>query len=170
MYPLDRIARLTVVAALATGAAGACVKARTDPITGRVAMDVRSPLRKGDIWTAKVSGEGSRAAANGEARAEVYQGRTTASVWLAGLTPGDTHPWRLYQGRCGEEGGPIGEADAYPPLVVGEGGTTQGTAQLPLELGITRKYKIRVFASRMDPTTSVACGDLSDRCPMSGER
>jgi hypothetical protein len=156
-----RIAPLALALTATFGTA--CVKARTDPVTGKVAVDVRSPLRKGDIWTAKVSGEGTQSAATGESRAEVYQGQTTVTVRVSGLTAGGTHPWRIFQGRCSEAGGPIGEAEQYQPLVVGQEGVAEGSAKLPVELLPTRKYKVRVFASRLEPTVGVACGDLSDR-------
>ena len=154
-----RLAAGVVVAVTCVSAA--CVRARTDPVTGKVAVDVHSPLQKGTVWNAKMSGEGPAAGASGQARAEVYEGQTTVTVNLVGLTAGGSHPWRVFQGRCSETGGPLGEATLFPPLTVGDNGNAEGSAKLPLELGITRKYKVRVFASAQDPNTVVACGDLS---------
>ena len=154
--------RLTaLVVAAVTCVSAACVRARTDPVTGKVAVDVHSPLQKGTVWNAKMTGEGPAASATGQGRAEVYDGQSTVTVHLEGMPRGGAHPWRVFQGRCSETGGPLGEAELYTPLTVSENGVAEGTVKLPMELGITRKYKIRVFASAQDPNTVVACGDLS---------
>jgi hypothetical protein len=42
-------------------------------------------------------------------------------------------------------------------------GVAEATARLPQSLEITRKYKVRLFASPTDSTSEVACGDLSNR-------
>ena len=150
-------------AALAVVSSTACIHARTDPVTGKVAVDVASPLQKGTVWNAKVTGAptGPVASASGQARAEVYKGQSTVTVHVEGLTPGAVHPWRVFQGRCSESGGPLGEASLYTPITVGANGVGEGSVKMPVELGITRKYKVRVYASEQDPVTVVACGDLS---------
>ena len=160
--PATHARRLAALgAALAVVSSAACVRARTDPVTGKVAVDVASPLQKGTVWNAKVTGTGPAANATGQARAEVYKEQSTVTIHLEGLTPGAVHPWRVYQGRCSESDGPLGEASLYTPIAVGANGAGEGSVKMPVELGITRKYKVRVFASEQDPVTVVACGDLS---------
>ena len=156
--------------ALAAGSAlcvatvsAACVRTRTDPVTGKVAVKVQSPLQKGQEWNARMSGVAPNTAASGSARADVLNGQTTLSLRVTGLTAGATHPWRVNEGRCGEPGPQLGEAALYAPILVSAQGVAEATARVPQTLEITRKYKVRLFASETDSTTEVACGDLSNR-------
>jgi hypothetical protein len=57
----------------------------------------------------------------------------------------------------------VGDPSLYAPILVSAQGVAEATAQLPLALEITRKYKVRLFASATDSTTEVVCGDLSNR-------
>jgi hypothetical protein len=154
---------------LAAGAAclvllsAACVRTRTDPVTGKVAVKVQNPLQRGQEWNAKMTGVAPFASADGSARADVLNGQTTLSLRVTGLPAGVTHPWRLNEGRCGEPGPQVGDPALFAPILVSGQGVAEGTARLPQSLEITRKYKVRLFASPTDSTTEVACGDLSNR-------
>jgi hypothetical protein len=150
------------VALLCAGLATACLRTRRDPVTGRVAVDVRSPLQKGTVWDAKLNGKGTATtstAPSGTARADVLDGRTTLAIRVTGLTAGETHPWRVHEGGCDQLGAQFADAQAYPPLLVNNQGVAEGTAQLPA-LDIARKYKVRLFVSPTDSTSEAACGNL----------
>jgi hypothetical protein len=159
-------ARRAVTVACAALVAGAltagCVRTRRDPVTGRVAVDVRSPLQKGTVWDSRLTGQGPYTAASGTARADVINGQTTLAVRVSGLTPGATHPWRVHDGRCGELGAQFGDEATYPPLLVNSQGIAEGTARLA-SLDIARKYKVRLFASPTDSTSEMVCGNLTYR-------
>ena len=165
MPNLSRPTRALAAAALAATAAlgAACVRTRTDPVTGKVAVKVQNPLQKGQEWNARMSGIAPFTNATGSARADVLNGRTTVSLRVTGLTAGATHPWRVNEGRCNEPGALVGDASLYAPILVSAQGVAEGSAQVPQALEITRKYKVRLFASPTDSTTEVACGDLSNR-------
>jgi hypothetical protein len=160
--PVPTRARGALAAALLVLSA-ACVRTRTDPVTGKMAVRVQNPLQKGQQWNARVGGVAPFAAATGSARAEVLNGRTTVSLRVEGLSAGGTHPWRVNEGRCNEPGPQVGDASLYAPILVSAQGVAEGTAQIPQALEITRKYKVRLFASAADSTSEVACGDLSNR-------
>jgi hypothetical protein len=163
---LSRSSRALAAAGLAacTAAAGAaCVRTRTDPVTGKVAVKVRAPGQKGQEWNARMSGVAPFTGAGGSARAEVLDGRTTVSFRVTGLTAGASHPWRVNEGRCNEPGAQVGDASLYAPILVSAQGAAEGTAQIPQALELTRRYKVRLFASPADSTSEVACGDLSNR-------
>ena len=151
------------VGALATLATAACIRTRTDPVTGKVAVDVKSPLKKGEDWGAKITGVSPYTSASGEARAEVLRGVTTLTIRAEGLRAGDTHGWRINEGRCNEPGIAFGDASAYGTLTVSSQGVAEGAARLNEALDIVKKYKVRLFATPYDTTTIVACGDLSSR-------
>jgi hypothetical protein len=156
-----RLARAGVAFACA-GLAGACLRTRRDPVTGRVAVDVRSPLQKGTVWDAKLTGQATATtaqAAAGSARADVLDGQTTLAIRVTGLVPGATHPWRVHEGGCNQLGAQFADASAYPELLVNSQGIAEGTAKLPA-LDIARKYKVRLFVSPADSTSEVACGNL----------
>ena len=157
--PFALAASALCLAALGT----ACVRTRTDPVTGRVAVKVQNPLQKGQDWNARVTGVAPNASAVGSARAEVLGGQTTVSLRVTGLTGGATLPWRVNEGRCDEPGAQVGDAALYAPILVSGQGVAEATARVPQALEITRKYKVRLFASPADSTTEVACGDLSNR-------
>jgi hypothetical protein len=128
-------------------------------------MDARSPLQKGTVWDAKLTGQATAAtaaAASGTARADVIDGQTTLAVRVTGLTAGATHPWRVHEGGCDALGAQFGASEAYPPLLVNNQGIAEGTAKLPA-LNISRKYKVRLFMSPADSTSEVACGNLNYR-------
>ncbi len=147
-----------------TGAAASgCVRTRRDPVTGRVAVDVRSPLQKGTVWDARLSSTTPPyAGVAGTARADVINGQTTLALRATGLTAGATHPWRVHEGRCGELGAQFGEGAAYAPLLVNNQGVVEGTARLPA-LDIARRYKVRLFVSPADSTSEVVCANLTYR-------
>jgi hypothetical protein len=157
-FPLTAGA-LACLAALST----ACVRTRTDPVTGKVAVKVRSPLQKGQEWNARMSGVAPNTGATGSARADVLNGQSTVSLRVTGLPAGATHPWRVNEGRCNEPGPEVGDAALYAPILVSAQGVAEATARIPQALEITRRYKVRLFASPTDSTTEVACGDLSNR-------
>jgi hypothetical protein len=153
--------RLTL-ALVATLAAAACVRTRTDPVTGRVDVDVESPTKQGEDWNAKMGGQGALAAATGQARAAVINGVTTLTVRVQGLTPGAVHPWSVNEGRCGTTGVLFGSAGLYPPMTVNDQGVAEGAARITTALDEAKKYHVRVYASTSDQATVVVCGDLSD--------
>ena len=163
MPNMSRSPRLLAAAACSLVALGACVRTRTDPVTGKVAVKVQNPLQKGQDWNAKMTGAAPFTSAAGTARAEVLNGQTTVTVRVTGLTAGNTLPWRVNEGRCGEPGAQVGDAALYGPILVSAQGVAEATARLPQSLEITRKYKVRLFASPSDSTSEVACGDLSNR-------
>lgn len=152
-----------VVAAIGALASAACIRTRTDPVTGKVAVGVKSPLKKGEDWSAKVTGVAPYTSATGEARAEVLRGVTTLTIRVEGLRAGDVHGWRINEGRCGEPGIAFGDASAYGPITVSSQGVAEGAARINEGLDIVKKYRVRLFATPSDSITIVACGDLSSR-------
>jgi hypothetical protein len=163
--PAARLAGLALLAATAT--ATGCIRTRTDPATGRVAVDVRSPLQKGTVWDARLSGQG--AAGQGPAttvagtlRADVLNGQSTVALRVTGLQPGAAHPWRIHEGRCGEVGALFGNAYTYGTIRVNDQGVAEASATLP-QLDIAKRYKVRLFLSPSDSTSEVACGNLTYR-------
>lgn len=155
--------RLALVGAIASAALlTGCIRTRTDPTTGHVAVDVHSPLQKGTVWDAKLTGGGTYTGVTGTARADVLNGQTTLAVRFTGLTPGASHPWRVHEGTCGAVGAQFGDAYAYGNLLVNDQGVAEGTAKLP-SLDIARKYKVRLFVSQTDSTSEIACGNLTYR-------
>jgi len=152
--------RISLVLVLLLSAA--CVRTRTDPVTGKMDVDIESPLKKGEDWKAKVTGQGTFASVQGEARAAVLQGQSTVTVTLTGGKSGASYPWMVHEGKCGSAGAPVGSASAYPPLKFSGEGKADATVQLPVALDEAKDYHILVHASSSDMATVVACGDLSD--------
>jgi hypothetical protein len=140
----------------------ACVRTRTDPVTGRLDVDVESPLKRGEDWNARMTGQGPFAAASGTARAAVLKGTSTITVRVSGLTAGGTHAWRVYEGRCGSPGPLFGNAYGYPVITVNAQGMAEGEARFEVALDEAKKYQVRLFTSTDDAGTVAVCGNLGD--------
>jgi hypothetical protein len=86
---------------------------------------------------------------------------TYVTVDLANAAPGAVHVWQLRQGRCGQDSGGFGLADAYAPLTVDAQGRAAGAVTVPLLMPTEGRYFVRVSASAADPETIVACANLA---------
>lgn len=142
--------------------ASSCIRAHTDPVTGKTDVDVENPLKKGEDWSGTLKGMNQWAAITGAVTARVIQGETTVSISMKGATPGAVHPWHLHDGSCAS-GGPIaGSASAYAPLTVGTNGTAEGTARIAGTLNEAKPYHVNVHASAGELSTIIACADIKD--------
>ena len=144
------------------GLTAACVRTAVDPVTGRMDVDVESPTQQGEEWTVGLEGTGNFASFRGNARARVIAGTTTTTLQVTGGTPGARHPWHLHSGTCATGGPIVGEPSAYPPIVIGNDGSGQQSAQIQLQLNEAQRYHLNVHASATEMSTIVACGDLND--------
>ena len=147
---------------LAATLSAACVRTRTDPVTGRVDVDLESPTKRGEEWNAKMTGQGASAAASASARAAVINGQSTITVRVSGLAPGAMHAWRVYEGKCGSTGPLVGSTGLYPTITVSDQGIGEGVARIGMQLDEAKFYQVRIFASANDTETIAVCGDLSD--------
>lgn len=141
----------------------ACVRTRTNPVTGSVDVDVESPTKKGEDWKASIGGRGNYASVNGTANAAVLQGQSTITLALQGGTQGGSHPWMVHEGKCASTGGAaVGTPSLYPAISFGADGKATSTARLGVALDEAKDYHILIHKSADDLSTVVACGDLSD--------
>jgi hypothetical protein len=86
---------------------------------------------------------------------------TTIHVDLDGGESGATHPWHIHSGECGDLQPPIvGAADAYPPIVVGEGGEGDAEATIGATLESDGEYILNVHLSSARLDSIVACGEV----------
>ena len=159
-FSFARPATLALTALAVVSAA--CVRTRTDPVTGRLDVDVESPLKKGEDWSGTVAGQGTFASATGSARAAVINGQSNITVRVTGLAAGGQHPWRVYEGACGQTGPAFGDASAFGPITVSAEGVAEGTARVNAVLNEAKNYQVRLFASPSDTATIVACGTTKD--------
>ena len=153
-----RILPLLLLAATAVG----CVRTSTNPATGKVDVDIESPMKKGEDWKTILAGTGMYTNISGNAGALVAEGRTNATISIRGAQPGAVHPWHLHLGRCGSGGAIVGDAGAYTPLTVGNDGTAQGSATVMVRLEESSEYHVNVHLSPSQPETIIACGNLED--------
>lgn len=153
-----RIAPVLLVACLSA----ACVRATTNPATGKTDIDIESPTKQGEDWSGKLQGSAMYPNVTGTAKALVSEGKTTVSVSLSGATPGGVHPWHVHLGRCGSGGQVYGDHSAYTPLQVGAAGRAEGNATINPQLDESKDYYVNIHASPSDMATIIACGDLDD--------
>ena len=146
----------------ATLALGACVHTATNEATGKVDVDVESPTKKGEDWKAGLKGMGGFASVVGQVKANVLEGKTTASISIDGATSGGQYPWMIHEGTCNQPGNPVGMASDYPLVSIGADGKGHATANVMHRLDEAKDYVVVVHASQSDMQTVVACGDLDD--------
>ena len=147
---------------VATLALGACVRTATNEATGKVDVDVESPTKRGEDWSAGLKGMGRFTSVVGQVKANVVEGRTTASISLDGAGSGGQHPWMIHEGTCNMPGAGVGMASDYPLISVGSDGRGNATANLAARLDEAKNYVVIVHASQSDMQTVVACGELDD--------
>jgi hypothetical protein len=87
--------------------------------------------------------------------------RTRAFASIENAVPGGEHPWHVHAGRCGNDRGIFGPADAYPPLRVGGNGRAESRADIPVMVPRFGDYFISVHASANNLRTVIACGNLA---------
>ena len=146
----------------ATLALGACVHTATNEATGKVDVDVESPLKKGEDWKAGLKGMGAYTSVVGQLKANVVEGKTTASLSIDGGTSGAQYPWMIHEGTCNAPGNPVGMASDYPLISIGSDGRGSANANVMGRLDEAKEYVVVVHASQSDMNTIVACGKLDD--------
>ncbi|HKG95172.1 MAG TPA: hypothetical protein VKA84_24860 [Gemmatimonadaceae bacterium] len=153
-----RTGLVLVLACLSLG----CVRFHRDPVTGRVDTDVESPLKKGEDWSASLTGKAAFPSVFATARAAVLGNETNVTITLTGGTAGASYPWYVHQGTCASGGPIVGDQSAYPALTIGSQGRAEATARLSVKLNEASSYHVAVHASPSDMGTIVACGNLED--------
>lgn len=139
----------------------ACIRTTTDPVTGRVDVDVESPTKRGEQWGARLGSE-TNPSLTGQVTARVISGVTQATIAVTGAQPGARLPWHIHEGTCGSGGPIVGSPSAYQPLVVGDDGRATGSVHLELQLNEARRYHVNLHASPSQMSTIIACGGLAD--------
>lgn len=150
----------TVAAFGALGALGACATSSTVPAATASTGVSTVPLGTSDQWQATINSmmasgiRGTAAAVNGNTD-------THATVSLGGLTPGNTYPWHIHVGQCGDNGPIFGPPASYPP-VSGVTPDSLGTASatIPVALVTGTRYYVNIHKSPTEMGVIVACGDL----------
>ena len=95
-----RIIPLLIAGCLVTTA---CVRTSTDPVTGRVDVDVESPTKQGEDWDAKLT-SAANPSIQGTAEARVASGETTVSISVTGLPTTSGLTWHVHESGCGTKG------------------------------------------------------------------
>lgn len=87
--------------------------------------------------------------------------RSRAHASISNAVPGGEHPWHVHRGRCGNDQGIFGPAEAYKPLKVGGNGRAVSDAELPVSTPKTGEFFVNVHAAAKNMRTIVACGNLA---------
>lgn len=143
-------------------ALSACARVTANEATGQTDVDVESPLKKGEDWSAGLKGMGTFTAVVGQVKATSLEGKTEARISLDGATAGGSHPWMIHEGSCNLPGAALGAATDYPAITVGQDGRGNAVATVNARLDEAKDYIVVVHASQSDMNTVVACGDLDD--------
>ena len=125
------------------------------------AAPTSDPATTGMKWTATLAPQsGGSTTGTATVAPGTTGGTTVVAVSLTGGAPGATYPWHVHSGQCGDQGPVVGSGAAYPPLVVGNTGTAQATATIPVPTPSSGNYYVNVHASPTDMGTIISCGNL----------
>jgi hypothetical protein len=155
--------RITTIAIafLVSAACARTVKVETDPKAGKADVDVQAPGVP-ETWDATLAAVGG-SGISGTAKGTSAHDSTHVTINVTGAQAGATLPWHVHEGKCGDASPPIvGDASAYPPIVVGSDGTGTATAHVTVDLNEAKQYIVNVHASPTALGTIVACGDFDD--------
>lgn len=117
----------------------------------------------GEDWDAELTPQGG-SSVRGTVTAKSGVGGTTSTIQIRGAMAGATHPWHIHRGDCGSNGAIVGEASAYPPLVVGADGLASATASIGPDIDTAQDddYYVNVHASPQNMASIIACGELDE--------
>ncbi|HEY0809845.1 MAG TPA: hypothetical protein VGD49_06765 [Longimicrobiales bacterium] len=147
------MSKVVLFAALALAA---CTARQTE--SGGIDIDPVSD-RVGN-WTASLTPQnGSGISGQVAARSELMSSGVSVTIW--GAKSGDTHPWHVHRGTCGNDMGIVGGAEAYPALQVGANGNASASANLKTPLSEDASYFVNVHKSPSELGTIVSCGPLN---------
>lgn len=111
-------------------------------------------------WEGKLNSAGG-SAITGKAEFESEGANASkAEVEIRGATAGQSHPWHVHQGSCGNDKGIVGGASSYTPLTVRDDGKAKSEARLAIPVPTSGEYFVNVHKSADDLKTIVACGNL----------
>lgn len=151
-----------LILAFAAFATVACVRTARNEATGAVDVDIESPTKKGEDWSANLNPGPNFPGVSGSVKALVAEGATDVTVTLNGGTTGASYVWALHEGKCDAPGPIVGTMGDYPALTVANDGRATSNVRLTHRLDEAKKYTVVVHASASDMASVVACGDLAD--------
>jgi hypothetical protein len=138
--------KAVVVATAVATAASANWKATLDPIGGSGVSG------KATVAAPRAAGVGT----------DNDKARLHANVRIKGAHAGDTHPWHVHSGTCGDANAPVlGSANDYSPITVTGAGEGHAVAHLDVTLSPGGTYLVNVHRSATDLTV-IACGALKE--------
>ncbi len=82
---------------------------------------------------------------------------TSATVMISGAMSGETYPWHVHVGTCGNDQGIVGPPASYTPITADASGKGQVSVTLPYSTPTTGSYMINVHHMGK----IVSCGQLS---------
>lgn len=113
-------------------------------------------------WSAKLAPQGGTKVSG---TVSVEPGKdassTHATVTITDGDPGATYPWHVHSGKCGDNGGVVGQASAYTPIKIDKSGKGKVDVTLPFAIPDNGAYYVNIHHSPSDMGTIVSCGDMS---------
>jgi hypothetical protein len=131
---------------------------RIAALVGLCSFAVAAPMK----WGGKLAPQGGTSVAGAVTIEPGSSGTSThAVVTITGGDPGVTYPWHVHSGKCGDNGGVVGQAPAYTPIKIGNDGNGKVDVTLPFAIPDNGAYYVNIHKSATDMATIVSCGNLS---------
>lgn len=138
---------------------GACASSSLHPAPASTGV-TSIPLGTATQWAGTISPlmasgiMGTSAAVSGPLQTSV-----TASIH--GVVPGESHPWHVHVGQCGDNGKIVGDPKSYPLLTASTDSSAATSATVLAELLPGTRYYVNIHKSASEMGVIVACGALS---------
>lgn len=87
--------------------------------------------------------------------------KTSVTASIHGVVPGESHPWHVHVGQCGDNGKIVGDPKSYPLLTASADSAAATSATVLAELLPGTRYYVNIHKSASEMGVIVACGALS---------
>jgi hypothetical protein len=132
-------------------------------VLAALALSTPASARRRD-WSATLAGkDGRKVTGSAVVKPGASGAGSEVTVSLDGDTPGATRPWHIHAGSCARNGGVVGAARAYTPMLIDLKGHGSATAKLDVALSDTTTYYVNIHDASAAMQVIVACGDLAKR-------
>ena len=148
-----------VMAAAVTLVAAGCAQRAVRESAGDIEMGSAASGTAG--WGGNFRGMEGYRDTRGSAFARLTETGTQIALTLEGGFTGSRYAWDLREGTCGTQGTVVGNANAYPYVILGDRGMGSGVADLTIRLEPGKQYFVTLYSLAAEQRTQIACGAIT---------
>ena len=148
-----------VVAAAVTLLGTGCAQRVSQESAGDIEMGSAASGSAG--WGGNFRGMEGYRDTRGSAYARPTETGTQIALTLESGFSGSRFAWDFREGTCGTPGQLIGDANAYPMVILGDRGMGNSVADVTVRMDAGKKYFVNLYSLAAEQRTPIACAMLS---------